>query len=139
MTARLPLCEISATGPGSSGATESPHIGARDPTATRHGIVQVPIEQVVVWNPDTVITWDRNFYRSVWQDFYWQWKALNGSDKEFQIAASNGYAEIAKVERGRDDREVIVTVRKQGDAFVGERDSLITKCPSKFQNQQKAS
>ncbi len=45
---------------------------ARDPSATRHGIVQVPIEQIVVWNPDTVITWDRNFYQSVWQDAYWQ-------------------------------------------------------------------
>ena len=45
---------------------------ARDPSATRHGIVQVPIEQIVVWNPDTVITWDRNFYQSVGQDFYWQ-------------------------------------------------------------------
>src|ERR687888_235636 len=32
----------------------------------------------------------------------------------------------------RDGREVIVTVRKKGATFVGERDSLITKCPSKF-------
>jgi len=32
----------------------------------------------------------------------------------------------------RQNREVIVTVRKQGGVFVGERDSLITKCPSKF-------
>ncbi len=32
----------------------------------------------------------------------------------------------------RADREVIVDVRKQGDVFVGEKDSLITKCPSKF-------
>lgn len=32
----------------------------------------------------------------------------------------------------RDGREVIVRVRKQGAGFVGERDSLITKCPSKF-------
>jgi cytochrome c-type biogenesis protein CcmE len=32
----------------------------------------------------------------------------------------------------REDREVIVTVQKQGGAFVGERDSLITKCPSKY-------
>jgi cytochrome c-type biogenesis protein CcmE len=29
-------------------------------------------------------------------------------------------------------REVIVTVEKQGTAFVGERNSLITKCPSKY-------
>jgi cytochrome c-type biogenesis protein CcmE len=29
-------------------------------------------------------------------------------------------------------REVIVTVRRAGNRFVGEHDSLITKCPSKF-------
>ncbi len=32
----------------------------------------------------------------------------------------------------REGREVIITVRKDGETFVGERDSLVTKCPSKF-------
>jgi cytochrome c-type biogenesis protein CcmE len=32
----------------------------------------------------------------------------------------------------RQNREVIVTVRKEGGVFVGQRDSLVTKCPSKF-------
>jgi cytochrome c-type biogenesis protein CcmE len=32
----------------------------------------------------------------------------------------------------REGREVIVTVQKQGGSYVGERDSLITKCPSKY-------
>jgi cytochrome c-type biogenesis protein CcmE len=32
----------------------------------------------------------------------------------------------------REGREVIVDVRKQGSMFVGEQDSLVTKCPSKF-------
>jgi cytochrome c-type biogenesis protein CcmE len=32
----------------------------------------------------------------------------------------------------RQNREVIVTVRRQGAVFVGEKDSLVTKCPSKF-------
>jgi cytochrome c-type biogenesis protein CcmE len=32
----------------------------------------------------------------------------------------------------RANREVIVEVRKQGQGFVGQRDSLVTKCPSKF-------
>jgi cytochrome c-type biogenesis protein CcmE len=32
----------------------------------------------------------------------------------------------------REGREVVITVRKQGEVFVGEKDSLITKCPSKF-------
>jgi cytochrome c-type biogenesis protein CcmE len=35
----------------------------------------------------------------------------------------------------REGREVIVRVRKQGDVFVGEKDSLVTKCPSKFQTK----
>ncbi len=32
----------------------------------------------------------------------------------------------------QEGREVIVTVEKQGSRFVGERNSLITKCPSKY-------
>jgi len=32
----------------------------------------------------------------------------------------------------REGREVIVTVEKQGSRYIGERDSLITKCPSKY-------
>jgi cytochrome c-type biogenesis protein CcmE len=35
----------------------------------------------------------------------------------------------------REGREVIVTVSRHGGTFVGERDSLITKCPSKFTNR----
>ena len=34
----------------------------------------------------------------------------------------------------REGREVIVTVEKQGGRFVGERNSLITKCPSKYKS-----
>jgi cytochrome c-type biogenesis protein CcmE len=32
----------------------------------------------------------------------------------------------------RAEREVVVDVRKEGDTFVGQKDSLVTKCPSKF-------
>jgi cytochrome c-type biogenesis protein CcmE len=34
----------------------------------------------------------------------------------------------------REGREVIVTVQKDGGSFRGERDSLITKCPSKYKS-----
>ena len=37
----------------------------------------------------------------------------------------------------REGREVIVSVRRQGEGFVGEKGSLITKCPSKFTEQNK--
>jgi cytochrome c-type biogenesis protein CcmE len=33
----------------------------------------------------------------------------------------------------REGREIVVTVQKQGARYVGERDTLITKCPSKYQ------
>jgi cytochrome c-type biogenesis protein CcmE len=36
----------------------------------------------------------------------------------------------------RDGREVIVTGKLQNGVFVGERNSLVTKCPSKFQNDK---
>jgi cytochrome c-type biogenesis protein CcmE len=32
----------------------------------------------------------------------------------------------------KEGREVIVTVSKQGSEYIGERNSLITKCPSKY-------
>ena len=56
----------------------------------------------------------------------------------FRVRDRNGRASVPVSYVGtvpdpfRDGREVIVTVRKKGTMFVGERDSLITKCPSKF-------
>src|SRR4051794_3487532 len=56
----------------------------------------------------------------------------------FRVRDRNGTASVPVRYTGavpdpfREGREVIVTVRKEGNAFVGERDSLITKCPSKF-------
>lgn len=41
------------------------------PGAVRRGIVQASIEQVIVANPDTIITWDRNFHERVWKDPLW--------------------------------------------------------------------
>src|SRR3954454_23427613 len=39
----------------------------------------------------------------------------------------------------RDGREVIVTGMLRNGVFVGERNSLVTKCPSKFQNAKSGS
>ncbi|WP_420557502.1 iron ABC transporter substrate-binding protein [Roseovarius sp.] len=44
---------------------------ADDGGATR-GLVQVSIEQVIVANPDTIVTWDPNFYAKVFDDPLWQ-------------------------------------------------------------------
>jgi cytochrome c-type biogenesis protein CcmE len=57
----------------------------------------------------------------------------------FRVRDRDGTASVPVAYTGsvpdpfRDGREVIVTVQKgSGDTFTGEKDSLITKCPSKF-------
>jgi iron complex transport system substrate-binding protein len=37
----------------------------------RRGLVQMSIEQAIVADPDTIITWNPNFYDSVWSDPLW--------------------------------------------------------------------
>ena len=62
--------------------------------------------------------------------------------KTFRVRDRNGTSSVpvryvgAVPDPFREGREVIVTVRKQGNLFVGERDSLVTKCPSKFSDKQ---
>jgi len=62
-----------------------------------------------------------------------------GETLTFQIADRQGGAAVTVDYSGevpdpfREGREVIVTVRRgPGGTFVGERNSLITKCPSKY-------
>jgi cytochrome c-type biogenesis protein CcmE len=63
----------------------------------------------------------------------------SGATLLFGVADRSGGATVPLSYMGtvpdpfREGREVIVTVQKQGGRFVGERDSLITKCPSKYQ------
>ncbi|MDX6722088.1 MAG: cytochrome c-type biosis protein CcmE [Solirubrobacteraceae bacterium] len=64
--------------------------------------------------------------------------------KTFRVRDRNGTISVpvryvgAVPDPFRDGREVIVTVRKEGATFVGERDSLVTKCPSKFSDKQQS-
>ncbi len=71
--------------------------------------------------------------------------AKSGGTMEFRVADRDGGASVPVRYTGavpdpfREGREVIVTVRKQGTVFVGEKDSLVTKCPSKYQTADSAS
>ena len=56
----------------------------------------------------------------------------------FRVRDRSGSASVpvsyagAVPEPFREGREVIIVVRRQGAGFAGRRDSLVTKCPSKF-------
>ncbi|MFN8130533.1 MAG: cytochrome c maturation protein CcmE [Solirubrobacteraceae bacterium] len=79
-------------------------------------------------------------------------KVVNGSIKRtggdtivFRVRDRSGTASVPVRYTGavpdpfRQGREIVVTVRKQGDVFVGEKDTLVTKCPSKFSKSEQTS
>ena len=65
--------------------------------------------------------------------------AKDGTTMEFRVEEREGDVSVPVRYTGavpdpfREGREVIVTVRKEGSVFVGEKDSLVTKCPSKYE------
>ena len=62
----------------------------------------------------------------------------NGTVTNFRVRDRTGSVSVPVRYAGalpdpfRAGREVIVDVRKEGGIYVGEKDSLVTKCPSKF-------
>jgi peptide/nickel transport system substrate-binding protein len=69
-------------------------------------------KQVVTYNINPKASW-YDGTPITWEDFHWQWRALNGTNKAYQVASSTGYTDIENVARGRDDREVIVTFKNK--------------------------
>jgi cytochrome c-type biogenesis protein CcmE len=61
-----------------------------------------------------------------------------GGTTYFRVRDRNGSTSVPVTYDGplpdpfRADREVVVSVQKQGGVYVGQRGSLVTKCPSKF-------
>jgi cytochrome c-type biogenesis protein CcmE len=68
----------------------------------------------------------------------------DGTTTNFRVRDRSGSASVPVRYTGalpdpfRAGREVIIDVRKQGDVWVGQPDSLVTKCPSKFSAEQKS-
>jgi len=63
----------------------------------------------------------------------------DGETLRFEVRDPKGQATVPVVYTGsvpdpfREGREVIVEVQRQGGGFVAAPDSLVTKCPSKFE------
>ncbi len=69
-------------------------------TGTNPQQVTYTINPKAVWTDGSPITWE---------DMRQQWLALNGSDKTFLIAQTNGFDRVSAVERGADDRQAVFT------------------------------
>jgi peptide/nickel transport system substrate-binding protein len=77
-----------------------------------------------------------------WQDFYWQWKATNGTNKAYKISGSSGYDQVEGVAKGKNDQEVIVTFRTKFSDWQSLFDPLYpastNESPELFNNGWKA-
>ena len=68
----------------------------------------------------------------------------NGTVTNFRVRDRSGSVSVPVRYAGalpdpfRAGREVIINVRKSGDVWVGQPDTLVTKCPSKFSAEQKS-
>ena len=82
-------------------------------TSTAPQVVTYTINPKAVWSDGSPITW---------RDFQAYWQALNGTNPAYQVAGTNGYADISSVTRGVDDRQVVATFSKP----YGEWKSLFT-------------
>ncbi len=60
-------------------------------------------------NPDA--TWNDGTPYD-WKTFENQWKMLNGSDKTVDAVSTDGYDRIESVKAGKDDKEVVVTMKE---------------------------
>ncbi|WP_028927549.1 ABC transporter family substrate-binding protein [Pseudonocardia acaciae] len=89
------------------------YVTSADVTSTSPQVITYTINPKANWSDGTPITW---------RDFQAEWQALNGSNPEYQIAGTTGYADIASVARGRDDKQVVVTFARP----FGEWQSLFT-------------
>ncbi len=75
-------------------------LAANARTVRGRQVVTYTINPKATWSDGTPITY---------RDFAAQALAVSGRDHRYQIANSTGYSEIARVRRGGDDRQVVVT------------------------------
>lgn len=78
---------------------ESAELTSQDPQ-----VVTYKLNPAAKWSDGTAFSWE---------DFDAQFKALNGTNKEYSVSGTTGYEDIEKVEKGAADNEVVVTFKNK--------------------------
>jgi peptide/nickel transport system substrate-binding protein len=66
-------------------------------------VITYTLNPDAVWNDGTPYDW---------KTFENQWHMMSGEDPDVDVVATDGYERIAKVEAGKDDHEVVVTMKE---------------------------
>lgn len=92
--------------------TDEKAVSHPDPDYLRHVTLKRTAKgQVVTYTLNPEATWSDGT-PITFRDFAAQAHALSGRDKRYLAASVTGYDQITKVERGRDDRQAVVTFRR---------------------------
>lgn len=67
--------------------------------------------QTVRYRIEPAATWS-NGRRLDWRDLRDQWRAMNGADDRYEVSNHVGYSDLAKVQRGANDQEAVITYAK---------------------------
>ncbi|MET8336117.1 ABC transporter family substrate-binding protein [Streptosporangium canum] len=75
-------------------------------------------KQVVTYKINDKATWSDGTPMT-YKDFQAQWKALNGSNKKYQVSSTDGYDRVESVEKGATDKDVVMTFAKNYPDWQG--------------------
>ena len=95
-------------------------------------VVKLKLNKKAKWNNGDPITWE---------DYQATWKALSGENKEFEAASTDGYNQVASVEKGADEYEVVITYKEASPDWQSTWSTVhnknAVKDPETFNNGQK--
>jgi peptide/nickel transport system substrate-binding protein len=100
MTATLPV--VWHFDAGGSPILNTDVVDKAEQTSTSPQTIHYHINPKAVWSDGTQITYN---------DFVGLWSALNGTNKAFQPASTNGYQDVASVAKGETDQDAVVTFK----------------------------
>lgn len=101
-------------------------------TSTKPQVVTYTINPKAKWNNGNPISY---------KDFVAQWKALNGSNPDYQVLSTTGYDQIKSISRGANNQIVTVTFAKTyadwKGLFSGLYPASVNATPDAFNNSLK--
>jgi peptide/nickel transport system substrate-binding protein len=101
-------------------------------TSTKPQVVTYTINPKAKWNNGNPISY---------KDFVAQWKALNGSNPDYQVLSTTGYDQIKSISRGANNQVVTVTFAKTyadwKALFSGLYPASVNATPDAFNNSLK--
>ncbi len=100
MTATLPI--VWHFDAGGNPVLNTDVVDKAEQTSTSPQTIHYHINPKAVWSDGTAITY---------KDFVGLWTALNGTNKAYQPASTNGYQDVASVSKGDTDQDVQVTFK----------------------------